>query len=424
MTRSVGVGRRQRPALAGVVTVLAAVTIMCTRVEAQCMGDCLGDGQVTVDELMTMANIALGKMPMAMCEPGDANGDGQIRIEEILAGVNHALTGCPAVSPKLEKAAGVASSTLGALLTLVTAIPVFGPDSSTAGLQGTMAAVVPAGPAGGGAASEPCERGGTISASCGESGGSSTINASFSKCAMFDDVTGLLMTASGRVVIVVAAPGVCSSGVIPDNVRISTKFTGFSAVFTDPYSGAEITRVALSNLTETIDPSGQGCLGPNGTFTLNGSFTVTMPEADVDLSGTANKLALQTTSSGAPCVLQLIANGSVDLKDNSSGRHFSESFANTGATLQEAPDGSLLGSLNGSLNASCVGEMTLTTDEPIALPGGGCAQDGQLSVAFADGTHGRIWFTAGGGLAFDYDDDGTPDRQVMDCSDASVSQCK
>lgn len=423
MTRPVEVGRHQRPTLACVAIVFAALTITCTRVEAQCLGDCLGDGQVTVDELMTMANIALGKMPMAMCGPGDANGDGQIRIEEILAGVNHALSGCPAVSPQLEKAAGVASSTLVALLTLVTAVPVIGPGSSVASAQRTMAAAAPAGPAGGGAASEPCEHGGTISGSCSESGGNSTLNASLSKCALLDDVTGLLMTASGKVVIVVAARGVCSSGVIPDNVRVSTKFTSFSAVFTDLYSGAEITRVSLPNFTETIDPSGQGCLGPDGTFTLNGSFTVTLPEVDVSFTGTANKLAMQTASSGAPCVLQLIANGGVDLKDNNSGRHFSESFANTGATLQEGPDDSLLGSLNGSLNASCVGEMTLTTDEPIALPSGGCAQDGRLSVAFADGTHGRILFTAGGGLAFDYDDDGTPDRQVTDCRDASVSQC-
>ena len=424
MTRSAEVRAIRHAVFVCVAVVLAVATIASTRVQAQCMGDCLGDGQVTIDELMTMANIALGKMPMAMCQPGDANGDGKMGVDEILAGVNHALTGCPEVSPKLEKAAGVASSTLVALLTFLIDIPVIGPDSSGAALEGAIASAVPGVSTGGGASTEACPNGGAVSASCAESGGNSTITASFSKCAVLDEQTGLLMTSNGKFVAVVSALGVCSNGVIPDNVRISTKFSSFSAVFTDPSSGTEITRVSLPSLTETVEPTGQGCSGPNGTFTLNGSFGVTVHDAGVDLSGTASKLVMQMLSSGAPCVLQLITNGGVDLKDIGNDRHFSVSFANTGATLQEGPDGSMLGSLNGYLKASCVGEMTLTTDEPLGLPGGGCAEDGRLAVVFTDGSHGRIWFTAGGGLAFDYDDDGTLDRQVLDCRAASVSQCE
>ena len=61
-----------------------------------CVGDCKGDGQVTVNELIAMVNIALGTAPLSTCTAGDANGDGEITINEIIAGVNNALNGCSA----------------------------------------------------------------------------------------------------------------------------------------------------------------------------------------------------------------------------------------------------------------------------------------------------------------------------------------
>jgi len=59
-----------------------------------CVGDCNDDGTVTVDEILTMVNIALGNAPVTACEAGDANQDGQITIDEILTAVNNALNGC------------------------------------------------------------------------------------------------------------------------------------------------------------------------------------------------------------------------------------------------------------------------------------------------------------------------------------------
>ncbi len=60
-----------------------------------CVGDCNADGQVTVDELLTMVNIALGNASVSDCLPGDGNGDGLITIDEILVAVRNALDGCP-----------------------------------------------------------------------------------------------------------------------------------------------------------------------------------------------------------------------------------------------------------------------------------------------------------------------------------------
>jgi hypothetical protein len=64
-----------------------------------CVGDCGKNGQVSVDEILTMVNIALGTESLAACEVGDAAGDSRITVDEILVAVNNALQGCPAIGP-------------------------------------------------------------------------------------------------------------------------------------------------------------------------------------------------------------------------------------------------------------------------------------------------------------------------------------
>ncbi|MBX3027459.1 hypothetical protein KF840_21395 [bacterium] len=59
-----------------------------------CAGDCDGDGQVAISELIRMVNIALGTTPVAQCPAGDGNGDGTITISELIAAVSRALTSC------------------------------------------------------------------------------------------------------------------------------------------------------------------------------------------------------------------------------------------------------------------------------------------------------------------------------------------
>ncbi len=58
-----------------------------------CVGDCNGDGQVTVDEILTMVNLTLNGGTTG-CPAGDANGDGVITVDEILTAVTNALNGC------------------------------------------------------------------------------------------------------------------------------------------------------------------------------------------------------------------------------------------------------------------------------------------------------------------------------------------
>lgn len=83
------------PMVAGM---LGAALLAATpgRAGAQCGGDCNGDGEVTVDEIITMVNIALGAAALPACPAADGNGDGQVAIDDIIGAVNNALSGCPA----------------------------------------------------------------------------------------------------------------------------------------------------------------------------------------------------------------------------------------------------------------------------------------------------------------------------------------
>lgn len=55
------------------------------------VGDCNGDGQVTVDELVTAVAIALGTVDPGACPQADRNEDGKVTVDELLAAINVAL---------------------------------------------------------------------------------------------------------------------------------------------------------------------------------------------------------------------------------------------------------------------------------------------------------------------------------------------
>ena len=75
-------------------TVAASATPTAT-VPPVCAGDCNGDGQVRVEELVTLVNIALELQALDACPAGDRNDDGRVTIDEVLVSVTHALGSCP-----------------------------------------------------------------------------------------------------------------------------------------------------------------------------------------------------------------------------------------------------------------------------------------------------------------------------------------
>jgi hypothetical protein len=89
-------GRRTVPVLLAGFACLAGLR---DSARATCVGDCDGDGEVTVSEIIVGVNIALGLVPTLRCEAMDRNGDGMVTVDELLAAVGAALGGCPNPSP-------------------------------------------------------------------------------------------------------------------------------------------------------------------------------------------------------------------------------------------------------------------------------------------------------------------------------------
>jgi len=69
--------------------------VAVAEVPAPCVGDCSGNGIVTVGDLVTGVNIALGNLPLSACVSFDGNGDRRVTVDELLSAVNSALQGCP-----------------------------------------------------------------------------------------------------------------------------------------------------------------------------------------------------------------------------------------------------------------------------------------------------------------------------------------
>ncbi len=73
---------------------IGIIAISVTSASEQCVGDCDEDRQVTISELITGVNIALGNAQVESCAEFDANDDSEVTISELIAAVNNALSGC------------------------------------------------------------------------------------------------------------------------------------------------------------------------------------------------------------------------------------------------------------------------------------------------------------------------------------------
>jgi hypothetical protein len=61
---------------------------------APCAGDCGGDGQVVVTELVTMVRLSLSGVAPDDCRAGDGDENDRVSVDEVILAVNRALTSC------------------------------------------------------------------------------------------------------------------------------------------------------------------------------------------------------------------------------------------------------------------------------------------------------------------------------------------
>lgn len=97
-------GVRQRGVRLAAVAAVAAGLVFGAAPARACTGDCDGDGQVTIDDLMRGVNIALNEAAMSECPVWDASDDREVTVDELLVGVKAAIDGCPA--PLISTIAG------------------------------------------------------------------------------------------------------------------------------------------------------------------------------------------------------------------------------------------------------------------------------------------------------------------------------
>lgn len=91
-----------KPVIAGALcAAVAMLSPLAGRAAAQCVGDCDGNGAVTINELIVGVNMALGTAPQTQCPSFDADHSGTVTINELITAVNSALNGCPREMPVL-----------------------------------------------------------------------------------------------------------------------------------------------------------------------------------------------------------------------------------------------------------------------------------------------------------------------------------
>jgi hypothetical protein len=67
----------------------------CVAMQREHVCDCDVNDEVTVDEVITSVNIALGMMPVSACAEADGDHSYTVTVDEVLTGVNAALNGVP-----------------------------------------------------------------------------------------------------------------------------------------------------------------------------------------------------------------------------------------------------------------------------------------------------------------------------------------
>jgi hypothetical protein len=88
-------GGSRRFGLGGVVAlVLLRLLMSPSAAVAVCVGDCSGDGVVTVNEIVECVNVALGSADLSTCSACSSNGQ-PVVIGDLVTAVNDALNGCP-----------------------------------------------------------------------------------------------------------------------------------------------------------------------------------------------------------------------------------------------------------------------------------------------------------------------------------------
>jgi hypothetical protein len=256
----------------------------------------------------------------------------------------------------------------------------------------------------------------------------------FSNCA-FDDDLGRVVTLNGLFVLDSDTADVCT-GAIPVGASFDASLSTFTQDVMFPDHSFSHTFQELSETFELTpggctasqpDPFGFGVRGDGRRF-IDGELQQFQGDGFgnilVDTASEVHGLEIAAGSTQEPdgCAVDAALNGSMTNADVRVGTQFKTDFTDF-HVAQLARAGALFLGLNGTVGTDCLGNVTLSTIEPLRIASADpCFTAGRLEAQLADGTV-SVTYAARGGSDLDFGADGNVDQHFATCTDVPADQC-
>jgi hypothetical protein len=419
---------RVRRGLARHLAAAACAVLTAGVAQAQCEGDCDGNGTVVINELIAAVRIALGDGEVADCTAVDSDNDGTVAINELVTAVARALGGCGGEIDEILRASARAS------VEPIIRIIDLGSASAGGGEAGLAALAGVARPAGSsGCQVFDCFRFGEFTGSEEVCCTGTEYSISADDCS-FDDAAGNVITRSGFFAL--SGDAVECTGAFPVGSSFEATFSGFDVEVVDP-DGNSVRRVA--NLTEGFDAAFGGCTlsqpdqigfgirgdglrfidGTLREIAFDGSGNV-LTDTSTGVDGLEIDVFSEQESSG--CRVDALLDGALTSTDFGAGAQFTAGFSDV--EVSQLPDGDAVAlGINGTLTTDCIGDVTVETLEPLRFAGSSdCFTGGRLRTEVEDGA-AIIGYTPNGGLELDFGADESVDERLDSCQELASEEC-
>ncbi|MFN8627280.1 MAG: hypothetical protein U0587_15010 [Candidatus Binatia bacterium] len=382
---------------------------------SSCTGDCGDSGVVTIDNILTMIDIGLGKKPIVECLAGDKSQDFKITVDEILTAIPNALNGCPALpTPTPTSPPQAATPTV-----TVTAPPQTspGPGSAVSG-QTTVAlgAVSVIGDVVGALANALTLGGGTASsASSAEllmTPSDPGLGGAAGACPLGGSVTnsqGLLT----YTLTFTPTPPYCAVPTSDGKVAfqgdaflslLGTSTINITATFSD-LSGTTLYEIAVANVTGKVNSFSQGgsCFLTAISLKLDETLSTTMMQptpATVSVnfnSTTVNLTNITFSPACVPTAYDLTLNGPASLLAPD-GSQVDVNFNNLIVHVTSSGGTTTLQIISGGMTSPCFGGAATLTSTTLTVPNHQACPVSGVITAVVSSVTSTITFGAGGSV--------------------------
>jgi hypothetical protein len=258
---------------------------------------------------------------------------------------------------------------------------------------------------------------------------------SFDNCT-FDDDLGRVVSLDGLFVLISDTADVCT-GAIPVGASFTASLNNFTHDVTFPDHSFSRTFQELGETFEITpggctvsqpDPFGFGIRG-DGHRVIDGELQQFQGDGFgnilVDVASAVHSfdIVVGSTQAADGCAVDAVLNGSLTSGDFRVGRRFTTDFTDF-HVVQLPQTGALLLGLNGTVGTDCLGNVTLSTSEPLRLTSADtCFTAGRLEAHLGDGT-AAVTYTESGALDLDFGADGSVDQHFATCTDVPTDQCR